>query len=54
MYDAEMREQRLPHVEHDTTEMLDLNPNRHAWYGNTDSIDSVAVTCEAHVLATED
>lgn len=24
-----MTEQHLPHVEHDTTEMPDLNPNRH-------------------------
>jgi hypothetical protein len=32
MCNAEMTKQRLPHVEHDATEMLDLNPNRHTWY----------------------
>jgi hypothetical protein len=47
-----MKEQRLSHVKRETTEMQHLNPKGHAWYMKTGSIYSVAMTCEAQVMAT--
>jgi hypothetical protein len=49
-----MKEQGPSHVENDTPQMKDLNPIRHAWFGKPDSTYSVAVSCEAHVLAKKE
>ena len=46
------KQQHQPNVERDQREMPDLNPND--MVAGALTIDSVAVTCEARVLATED